>query len=306
MKVNDPVAVATDICESLPEGTSRKEKWYCYHGAGHVFMINEAYDINRSLQLCLSLDEPWAEACWQGLFMENAIKGYENREENFREEDPLYPCNAVQDKFKPQCYINHHSHLLDHYSTSLNDLIEVCLYAGDFAEHCLGGVALYLPDPYALDKYGKQFGITNLSYGEKIVFLCNRFPKEYVESCYDNAVAGILNEDAGNLERSSSVCKYVENSLKRACFESIGKQLPHLIPEKRQIVQACTKVPAEYRKECIGTDSDHRKDSVSDGSSGQIEELYAVGRFSFLKNPPGFVTRLIRFLQGFLNRTKVL
>ena len=289
LDVDDPVAVASDICESMTEDVSFKEKFYCYHGAGHVFMLNEAYDVDASLKLCLVLGDPWSEGCWQGVFMENAFRGYENRKENFREDDPLYPCNVVQDKFKRQCYINHHSYLINHYSPNLKDLLEVCMGAGEFAEHCLAGLGLYFSSGYGAGAYDNEFGIAHLSHLEKIVFLCSRFPEGHVESCNENAIAGILNDDAGSMVRVSRLCGYVQESGRRACFESAGRHLPNLIPDKEQRIKACSIVPAEYREACSGVD----RQPVRDGSSGE-------SRFSFLKHRwSTFKIWLLGFFRGF-------
>ena len=180
MKVDDPVNVAEQICEGMPADTPLKEKSYCYHGAGHVFMMHKSYNLDRALALCSSLSDPLAnEECWGGVFMENASeREWDMKEKNFRKDEPLYPCTVVEDKFKPGCYINHHGYLLIHYSTSWSALIEVCLDAGDYVDYCLGGVGLIPSSPYWVDIVAEEFSITGKDHVEKAVFLCNHFSRE--------------------------------------------------------------------------------------------------------------------------------
>ena len=70
-KVDDPVVVATAICESMPpESTSDKEKSYCYHGAGHVFLMNES-QAEGAIEFCsYSIDSSFEETCYDRLIVQ--------------------------------------------------------------------------------------------------------------------------------------------------------------------------------------------------------------------------------------------
>ena len=73
MKVDDPVHVAVDICEGMPpETTTHKQKSYCYHGAGHVFLMHEGYHLDTALAHCTAIPDMWRDSCLGGVFMENA------------------------------------------------------------------------------------------------------------------------------------------------------------------------------------------------------------------------------------------
>ena len=295
--VNDPVAVATSICESMPAGTPYKEKWYCYHGAGHVFMMNEGYDLNRSLEICLSLHEPWPEACWQGVFMENAFRGYENRESNFREDEPLYPCTVVEGRFKRQCYLNHYIYLLDHYSTSLDDLVEACFGAGDFAKPCFAGLALYVSSQNAIRVWDEEFGSMEMNDEEKRVSLCNRFPERYVDVCYHYVILSSLNHDFPSMERVSVFCGAVDESHRRTCFRRIGSYLPNLVSDEAEKAEACFRVPAEYRNECLGVAVEVAETPVSAVSEDGWKFVFP-GLSAILKKSADFFPDFFEFLHG--------
>ena len=316
IEVDDQVAATRAICERMPEETPFKEKWYCYHGAGHVFMMNNAYNLNSSIELCLSLNEPWPEPCWQGVFMENILKWSHKLESNFREGDPLYPCTIVDNRFKPQCYLNHYIYLTGNYSDSWNDLIEVCFYAGDFAEYCLASLAVYISNDYAAGTYDEEFGIADQSHTEKIVFLCSRFPEKYVESCHENVIAAILNDDSGDLARVSTLCGHVWESRKRACFGSIGLYLPNLVPDKEQRAEACSIVPTKYHEECMDMDrrdwkGRNEKDDTNVGkelavhASGDGRKETVSSKFLFLKKRVHIFTQLFGLLLNILNTGEI-
>ena len=299
VKVSEPVDVAVNICESLPDGAPYKEKWYCYHGAGHVFMMNENYDLNRSLELCLSLNDSWPKACWQGVFMENAgERDWELKKKNFRESDPLYPCTVVEERFKPECYLNHHGYLNGHYSTSWDSLTEVCMGAGEHTKHCLGGLGVMLSSPAWVNVVSHDFSIAHMSHEEKIVFLCNRFPEEHVDVCYKYVVLRFLNFDLADLNRITRMCSMAEPSHRQACFGWIGSYFPRVIPDEGEREASCASVPEEYRDGCVGKDSHEPGDNfVSPDASDDSRRGLFFDRFSFPKNKRYFFLSLFEFLR---------
>ena len=254
VKVDDPAAVAESICESIPAHLPRKHKSHCYHGAGHVFMMNEAHHLDRAIELCVSLPESWPESCWQGVFMENAgEREWELKKKNFREDAPLYPCTHVEDRFKPECYINHHGYLIRHYSKSWDKLAEACMGAGNFTRYCIGGLGLMLSNPYWVNVVAEEYGIGHLGHEEKVVFLCDALPDEHVNACYHYVVPGFLSYDTPDLTRISYICSMVEKqSHSQKCFERVGLYLPNLINDKSEREKACGGVPKEYMPACLG------------------------------------------------------
>lgn len=56
-----PTDVVISICENMPSETPSKEKSYCYHGAGHVFMMQESHNLEAAIAHCLKMHGNWAE-----------------------------------------------------------------------------------------------------------------------------------------------------------------------------------------------------------------------------------------------------
>ena len=296
VKVNDPAAVAESICGSLPAHLPPKHKSHCYHGAGHVFMMNEAHHLDRAIELCVSLPERWSQSCWQGVFMENAgEREWELKKKNFREDALLYPCTHVEDKFKPECYINHHGYLIRHYSKSWDALAEVCTGAGNFTWYCIGGLGLMLSNPYWVKVVAEEYGMGNASHAQKVNFLCDALPEEHVNACYAYVVPGLLSYDSPNLTRVSYICSMAEKqSHRQKCFERIGSFLPNLISNRSEKEKACGSVPAEYKAVCLGVDkgkkgqevvNDKNKGDNCSGLSGESRKKCLSG---FAENPDSF------------------
>ena len=98
------------LCRGVP-GKERYSYQYfsCVHGIGHGLMAFLDGDLFRSLDGCARLQGEWESiSCAGGVFMENAARD----PGEFRDDDPLYPCTAVEDRFVDACYQMQSSHIL--------------------------------------------------------------------------------------------------------------------------------------------------------------------------------------------------
>lgn len=87
----------------------------CVHGLGHGIMDVYNGDIFKSLKLCDLLKDPWdAQSCYGGVFMQNVMNEIVlgHGKPLFKADDPMYPCTAVDDQYKEQCYLMQTSHAL--------------------------------------------------------------------------------------------------------------------------------------------------------------------------------------------------
>ena len=264
---DSPVDVVASICENMPPETPPKERGYCYHGAGHVFMMQESHDLDRAIALCLQLSGFGPESCWQGAFMENAgEREWGIKKKNFREDDPLYPCYVVEDRFKPECYINHHGYLIRHHSQSWDELVNMCLGAGDWIESCIGGLSLMLGSEHWIGVVAREFEhLTDADHAERTGFFCNRLPDEYIPTCYSYAIPSFLNFGHRDLSMVSHVCSMASEEHRGDCFSRIGGYLTGLISTPQDKVQPCSTVPAEWRSVCFGDEYIQTKRVIEGG-----------------------------------------
>jgi mono/diheme cytochrome c family protein len=79
--------------------------YQCVHGLGHGLMIYTGYDLPMSLHTCDKLATEWdAISCTGGVFMENYQSSYGITSKWLKNNDLLYPCDAVGKRYKYYCY----------------------------------------------------------------------------------------------------------------------------------------------------------------------------------------------------------
>jgi len=97
------------ICAGVP-GNERKSLDYfnCVHGLGHAIMAVRGDELFDALQDCDGLTGSMEQnACVNGVFMENLIVdgahgGHYSK--YLKPGEPLYPCTAVGEKYKAECF----------------------------------------------------------------------------------------------------------------------------------------------------------------------------------------------------------
>jgi len=118
-----------DICSELPGKASYTFDYYnCVHGLGHGVMFITTHELFESLTMCDSLLGGWEqESCYGGVYMENIIANDVDHATRFlKDDDPLYPCNAVEDRYKSSCYFMQTSRMLDIVNGDFNKVFELC------------------------------------------------------------------------------------------------------------------------------------------------------------------------------------
>ena len=132
---DSPVETAIAVCDSIPDVSLRGN---CYHIMGHMFMKHSEHDITPALSLCDSLQDQFQSDCWDGVFMEN-IHYALAMDIVFDETDILAPCRQIGDQYRPLCYGNHGSYILqsfNRYDFDFADPAGVCLGAEGYVAVC--------------------------------------------------------------------------------------------------------------------------------------------------------------------------
>lgn len=119
--------------DSLCEEVKGKERYSydyfaCVHGVGHGLMAFFNHDLFASLEGCDLLSGKWEQSsCHGGVFMENVISDTADEPSKFlKKEDPLYPCDAVGDQYRYQCYLMQTSHMLTLFNGDFSAVFPVC------------------------------------------------------------------------------------------------------------------------------------------------------------------------------------
>ncbi len=121
---------ANTICADL--GAHQKYSFYhynCVHGLGHGFMGVLQNELFKSLETCDALGDEWErESCYGGVFMENIMADFNSGSSTkyLKADEPLYPCTAVDSRYKGQCYIMQTSYALRTQGGDFDKVFELC------------------------------------------------------------------------------------------------------------------------------------------------------------------------------------
>ena len=117
------------ICSLIPGKDSYSFDYYnCVHGLGHGLMAITENELFESLKLCDNLSGFWEQgSCHGGVYMENVIIDNKGEKTKYlKPEDPIYPCNAVGEKYKTSCYLMQTSYALKVSRQDFSKVFEIC------------------------------------------------------------------------------------------------------------------------------------------------------------------------------------
>lgn len=104
----------------------------CVHGIGHGLMAHYSHDLFQSLTGCDNLTAEWERSsCYGGVFMENITADAAGTPSSFLSDDPHYPCNAVDERYRAQCYMMQTSHMLTLFAGDFSKVFSECSRAED-------------------------------------------------------------------------------------------------------------------------------------------------------------------------------
>lgn len=127
--VNDDAELSREIgkiCGTKNEYQRIQEFTECYHGLGHATMFLADSELPRALKLCDGIfAEGERKLCYTGAFMANAdsLKGVDHPSKYMKEDDPLYPCPILEEKYQNMCYTYG---VLSRFQYDLDKSIEIC------------------------------------------------------------------------------------------------------------------------------------------------------------------------------------
>lgn len=245
-------AAADLICKELQDGYAVKFYFYCYHGVGHGVMMSAAYDLDRALGICDQFDNPLAQdGCWQGVFMENVNAGMGGyaRDGVFSTEDPLEPCDNLEDKYRHECYVNHAGYLMMLFNNDVGAATNACLQAGDYIKSCMESIGLMVTNPVW---QAPLFGDLSSESFEQIAWdLCQEFPTNYIDSCVVGGIDNIHNFDKFDLSRAVGFCQTVGPDYQISCYRRMGFNLFNQSVNTDDVVKACDTLEGDFREACL-------------------------------------------------------
>ena len=236
---NQLVSVARSLCSGKTVHSTTFLYYQCVHGIGHGLMIHTGLDLMASLRVCEQLLTSWDQtSCDGGVFMENFGTSYGVRSSYLRDNDPVYPCNAIAERHKLYCYLQ-----------VTDRMLELSGYDWDVTARECGTVELNWRGT-CFQSYGRSasgFSRRNLPL---LLSICQIAAKEWRSDCVFGAVRDIVSQDAGG-DRAARYCRAVAPSLRERCVGGAGTILFTLAHTKAEFRAACARLTSRYTDICI-------------------------------------------------------
>ncbi len=231
-----------EICKHV-KGLNIQERTECHHGVGHALASVYEYDVFSAAKRCEDFDDQWEQkACFEGVFMENTQEVMESKGGAYDEDDVLYPCNSLEEKYAHPCLYQHATFIL-HEKGSINEAFEVCdqIEISMLAKRCYLGL-------------GRQIAVGFLENMGELYSVCERGHPERLTYCYAGAMLSIL-DDIGTQE-GFNACKAFPEKEKSRCYSIMGKWVYQLYPPEQRADQCSQAETDAYYDICISQVAD--------------------------------------------------
>ena len=215
----------------------------CVHGIGHGLMIATGYSLPLSLRVCDRLRVAFDQAsCKGGAFMENVASSYGFRSPWLRDDDPLYPCNAVRAGDREICFGFVTARILPFVDWNWDRAAEVCSGAeARLVATCFGS-------------YGRDAASATALDPAEIVRVCGH-ARDYGHegTCVAGAARTMVGNYTGGRE-AAGMCALARSAVRNECFTAIGQILGRLSSSPRKQVSGCRAIALRQADAaaCIG------------------------------------------------------
>ena len=218
--MDDPTLAAklNSIC--LVSGIRRYsfDNFNCVHGLGHGVTLRYSEDVFQALPWCDKFSDSWdQQSCYGGVFMQNIIADQvEGGAVDLKASDPIYPCDAVPDRQKTQCYEIQTSNVLKVKNQDYHAAFVVC-----------DGVdKAYVDTCYR--SMGRDISGAALLDPAKELALCQKSTNQTgLDYCIRGAIANNVDSDH-NSTKATALCQMVPAAVQATCFHERDTSLSQL------------------------------------------------------------------------------
>ncbi len=200
-----------DVCASIPGKSSYSFDYYnCVHGIGHGIMAITQNELFDSLKACDGLSGSWEQSsCHGGVFMENVIVDNKNHFTKYlKPSEPLYPCTAVNDKYKGTCYLMQTSYMLKVTNGDFSKVFELCSTVGNYSSTCYQSLGRDASGRTISDVGGTT---ASCNLGKDVTQRMN---------CYVGAVKDFVSYYHSDVQ-AKQLCAAIETEIQKVCYDTI-------------------------------------------------------------------------------------
>ena len=206
---------ADALCAKIGDKNAYGFNYYnCVHGLGHGVMAVTRNNLFEALTLCESLSPDWERrSCYGGVFMENIMTDNRNHYAPYlKPDDLLYPCNAVDEQYKEECYKMQTSYALTKNGYDFKGLFTLCLTAEEGYQHtCAQSV-------------GRDASGQSTSDITRTISWCKlAHSTEQETDCYIGAVKDFVSYFHGDKE-ARALCFAVDQKFQSECERALLEQ----------------------------------------------------------------------------------
>lgn len=201
------------ICKTLKDKQEYAfDHFNCVHGIGHGLMAVQNSELFTSLASCDQLFGSWQQdSCYGGVFMENIMDTINpNHHTNYlKDDDPLYPCTAVTNRYKEQCYLMQTSHALGVLDRDFGKVFDVCSKVE----------APY--DVICFQSLGRDASGQTTSNKEKTVEICDNGPSVKARTnCFVGAVKDFISYFHSDKQGLDMCTAITDSAVKSKCIST--------------------------------------------------------------------------------------
>ncbi|MEK7569624.1 MAG: hypothetical protein AAB500_01905 [Patescibacteria group bacterium] len=205
------VSEINGVCADIPGRETYSFDYYnCVHGLGHGVMVIHNNELFEALDTCAALVDSFdSNSCYGGVFMENVMVDSRNHFTKYlKPEDPLYPCNAVDSKYKSPCYLMQTSYMLNVRGGDFATVFALCRQADPgYVNTCFQSL-------------GRDASGRTISGAEKTKALCD-VGKDFNEksNCIIGAVKDFISYHHSDVQ-AKGLCATLEGDLNKICLDT--------------------------------------------------------------------------------------
>ncbi len=219
----------------------------CVHGVGHGLMAWFDYALYDALEACDTIEHSFHQgSCYSGVFMENIVGSIVGEESgthhtDYLNDDPHYPCSAVDEKYRGQCYWLQTDRMLT--LVGVDNIGTECAKAPDqFKFSCFHSMGRTVSGLFTLDPV-KSF--------ER----CATIPDDSNRGwCLEGALANLF-WDETHADGAVRLCELSQDSsFEGRCYDQMILRASEVVPDDR-ISLFCEKLPETYHQQCIAQET---------------------------------------------------
>lgn len=205
----------------------------CLHGLGHAAMFVTDMEVRQSLSLCDTLEDKNAqERCFSGIFMENSSSSTNNDHpaRYVKADDPLFPCNALEQKYAQICYRYQSSHFALITNHDWSKTAALCLKVpAEYQNDCVRTIGT------------NQVGFTqdtNLMRKN-----CALMPTtHFQEVCVLGVISSFAYRFVGGIDHMADFCTNLQKDFQQACARQIGTSVVDWSKDEQEALLWCEKI----------------------------------------------------------------